>query len=125
MNFSRVIESMYVQDVVYWGNPQNNGFGTFSYDPPIALKCYWQEKEQILSNENEKAVISRAIVHLPQDVVLDGLLWLGKLDDLTTEEQNDPKSISGVVIIKRFEKTPLIRSTTVFLRKANVSPFLY
>jgi hypothetical protein len=125
MSIENKILSMCVQNCVYWGNPVNDGFGAYTFDDPIEIKCHWQDKEQIIGRDDEKIVTSRAIVFVTQDVVTEGLLWLGALKDLTITQQASPRTITGITIIKRFEKTPAMKSTTIFMRKAFVSPLLF
>lgn len=119
------LEQLYKQDIVYWGNPVNDGFGSFTFDDPIELKCRWSNKEQIVADNNGKSEIYRSIIFVPQDVDLDGLIWQGTLDDLTDTHEADPRNIAGIMIIKRFEKAPTIRSYNTFLRKAFLSPYMY
>lgn len=125
MSIVNTIEALCVQTAVYWANPVNNGFSQFTYDAPVEIKCRWEEKDQIVSQPDEKAVIYRSIIFLLIDVDVDGLLWLGSLDDLTTIQKADPLKIENIMIIKRFEKSPEIRKTDKFLRKAFLSPYMY
>lgn len=119
------IEQLYTETIVYWGNPTNDGFGAFTFDDPVEIKCRWENKEQIVSKADEKAVIFRSIIFVLQDVDTDGLIWRGSLDDLTDTQEADPRNISDIMIIKRFEKTPAIRAQNSYLRKAFLSPYMY
>ena len=125
MSITSAIARMCKQDAVYWGNPQNDGYSDFTYDAAVEIKCRWEDKEQIVSKGDEKAVIFRSIIFLLQDVDTDGLLWLGSVDDLTSDQKLNPKELSGIMVIKRFEKSPEIKSTDKFLRKAFLSPYMY
>jgi hypothetical protein len=118
------LERVCTQDAVYWGNPTDNGFGAKTFDPPIAIKCRWQDKVQLLGTPDQVTVISRATVVILQDLEEDGLLWLGSLSSLTPLQQSNPRTIDKMCIVKRFEKTPALQSTTVFLRKAFLTPWL-
>jgi hypothetical protein len=125
MGISAFLNRACNQTAVYWGNPVDNGNGGFTYDDPVEIKCHWEEKEQLLSQANSTPLISRSIVYLIQDVDVDGLLYLGELTDLDSAEEANPYAMeSGVCIIKRFEKTPAMGSTTEFVRKAFLTPWL-
>jgi hypothetical protein len=69
-------------------------------------------------------------VFVTQDVQEEGMLYLGTLDDLYdlyAESSgggiDDPMSIVGAYIIKRFQKTPTLDGSG-YLRKAYLTPSL-
>jgi len=124
MSIQSFIQSRCSQTAVYWANPTNDGFGHFTFDTPVEIDCRWQNRTQILSNSDGAAIISRAEVVVTQDLDEDGLLYLGSLTDLTTTQKANPRTVDTVAIIKRFEKTPALGSTTEFLRKAFLTPWL-
>ena len=116
------------QTAVYWGNPQEDGYGGKTWDDPVEIMCRWEEKTQFLGLIGEDGMgertISRALVYTLQDVEINGLLYLGTLDDLDSNQEDDPKSIEGICIVKRFEKTQALGSTSEFLRKVFLTPWL-
>ena len=114
---------------VYWGDPQSNGRGGYAYDDPIEVQCRWKDEQQLFGSADGLQLVSKAVVYLMEDVDMDGLLYLGTLDDLETLYDDskgdssgvwyDPKLIEeGICIIKKFSKVPALRSTTQFVRKA-------
>jgi len=111
------------QIAVYWGSPVNDGYGTFDYTSPEEIYCRWEDKTQILEERDGTQWVSRAEVYTLEDVDIDGLLYLGRLTDLDSDQEEDPKTIDSVWIIKRFEKTPVLGSTTKFVRKAYLTPW--
>jgi hypothetical protein len=54
-------------------------------------------------------------VYVDRDVVVGGILWLGTLEQLTS--QSEPFKNQGAAEIIRFDKTPNIRNTET-LREA-------
>jgi len=135
MGISNFIGRACTQTVVYWGNPRGDGYGGKIFDDPIELKppdngVRWEDKIQVVTEDNGVMYISRAVVFLIQDVDIEGCLYLGTLSDLDDYLESsagtyiDPADVDGVCIIKRFEKTPAIGSTTEFLRKAFLTPWL-
>jgi len=124
MSIESYIKSTCTQDAVYWGSPREDGFGGKTFGTPIDIKCRWQDIVQLLGTPDKESVISRATVVVLQDLEEDGLLWLGTLANLTLQQQNDPRTIEDICIVKRFAKLPAIRSTTVFLRKVYLTPWL-
>jgi hypothetical protein len=79
---------------------------------------------QIITDAKGTEMTSRALVFLTQDVDEEGMLFLGTLDDLDSADEENPMSVNEAYIIKRFQKTPALGSTTVFLRKAYLTPSL-
>lgn len=120
------------QTAVYWGNPQEDGYGGKTYDPPIEIACRWEDKTQVFNADDEKGskYISRAIIYTPQDLNFDGRIFLGTFLDLVDHLQSDgvtyenPINIDAAYIIKRTEKTPSLLSSSVFLYKTFLTPWL-
>lgn len=113
-----------MQKAVYWGNPRQDGFGHMTYDPPIEIDCHWEDREQLLSlNEGEK-IISRAMVYVPQTLAVNGLLYLGTLDDLTSAQEVEPHNIGKICVIKRFETYGGIVKPFSRIYKAFLTPWL-
>lgn len=135
MGIGSVITGNLKQTCVYWANPVEDGYGKQTFDDPVELACRWEDKQQIIGTITGNQIIgfqnmSRAIVYLGQDVDVDGMLMLGTLDDLTESsgdssgEYYDPQQRDDTYIIKRFEKTPALHSTTEFIRIAYLTPWL-
>ena len=122
------IESMIARNcssvAVYWGNPVNDGEGGFTFDDPVEIACRWEETIQVTTDNKGNEVTSRAVIYITQDVDEEGMLYLGTLDNLDSGQEEDPKTIQGAWIIKRFVKTPALNSSTAFLRKAYLTPSL-
>jgi hypothetical protein len=129
MGMEAFISSKCVQTAVYWGNPVNDGYGGHTFDDPVEIACRWEDKDQVVGTQvggevTGGVLLSRSIVFVTQDLDEEGYLYLGSLDDLSVEQQANPKLVETAYIIKRFEKTPALGSTTEFLRKAFLTPYL-
>jgi len=131
MSLMSIIESRYVQTAVYWANPVNDGYSNITFDKPVEIACRWEDKEQVLGTQvggevTGGVLLSRSIVFVKQDMQEEEYLFLGTLADLDLDSVGyiDPKEVDKAYVIKRFEKTPALGSTTVFLRKAFLTPFL-
>lgn len=107
------------QTAVYWGNPQDNGTGGYTWNDPVEISCRWSEKTEVLQRNNnpDEQFISNAQVFVDQDVEEKGLLYLGSLDDLNSDEETNPEGVVGVFRIVRFDKIPTIKGNR-YLRKA-------
>ena len=130
MSIEDNIKGMFTDKAVYWGNPQNDGEGGFTFNDPIELDCRWEDIEQVILDSKGASITSRGLVFLDQDVDIDGMLYLGTLADLHLDDSDDssaiwddPRSVEGTYFIKRFQKTPSLRGDG-FLRKAYLTPSL-
>jgi len=118
------------QTAVYWASPVNDGFGGFTFEDPVEIMCRWEDMHQVVTDDKGNEITSRALVFVLQDVDEEGYLYLGTLDSLYDDAESsagaidNPANIEGVYIIKRFQKTPVLGSTTEFLRKAYLTPSL-
>ena len=131
MGIQESIEDMCTEKAVYWGNPQNDGEGGFTFDDPIEIDCRWENVNQIVSDEKGAEITCRGLVYTTQDVQEEGYLYRGTLDDLYDSNASDssagevynPKTITGAWAIKRFQKIPSLDGEG-FLRKAFLTPSL-
>jgi hypothetical protein len=121
------IESMIARNcphtAVYWGNPQNNGSGGKTFDAPVEIACRWEDMHQVVSDAKGNEITSRALVFTTQDVVEEGMLYLGLLTSLTVAQKADPMTVDRAYVIKRFQKTPSLEGSA-YLRKAYLTPSL-
>lgn len=135
MGFEAFITRNLSQTAVYWGGPVQDGYGDFTYDDPVEISCRWEDKQQILGTITGNQIlgfqsVSRAVVYVDQDLDEDGMLMLGELTDIEDSEGDssgsyyDPRQLNNAYIIKRFEKTPVLGSSTEFLRRAFLTPYL-
>lgn len=116
MGIEKFIKSVCVQDAVYWSAPTPDGYGGYTFASPTAIKCRWDEKIELFTDAQGKEVTSKAIVLVTQDMQAEGYLYLGSLSELSPDQKTNPKLINGAYIIRRFDKTPMIKSTTEFVR---------
>jgi len=145
MGIETFIKQVCKQTAVYWGSPVSNGYGGYTYDDPVEIDCRWAKEQQLFESDNGIQLVSKAVVLLTEDVDMDGLLYLGTLDEMWASLAGDslpllnengnallaeddtpllaeneiPGSIEEeLAIIKKFTKVPALRSTTEFVRKA-------
>jgi len=126
MGIETFINQVCKQIAVYWGNPVADGYGGYSYDDPEEIYCRWSDEKQLFEADDGTQQVSKAILYLVEDVDMNGLLYLGELDDLDTSEEDsdgawhspETNIETGLCIIKKFTKVPALRSTTEFVRKA-------
>ncbi len=121
----KIVAKFCVETAVYWGNPQNDGYGGFTFDAPVEIPCRWENKMEMdigwLSTGFPGNVrLSKASVLLTQDLDLNGVLWRGTLDELNTiyDDVSDPKVIFGAYAIHRFDKIPMVFKNDEFVRTA-------
>lgn len=114
------------QTAVYWNKPTNDGYGGMTFDSayPMEIDCRWEDTTEAITMRGESRksveVVCKAVVYVTEDLEEEGWLFLGELTDLSSAEEDDPMSVDGAYQIKRFDKTPALGSTTVFIRKAYV-----
>lgn len=110
-----------VQTCVYWGNPVDDGYGSFTYDAPVERACRWEDKQELMLYVAGKEFTTNASVLVTEDVVNEGYMWLGTLAELNAIPNIDtskPITIPQAYIIRRFDKIPMVRKTDEFVRTA-------
>ena len=77
------------QNAIYWGTPVNDGYGAYTFNDPIEIKCRWEYKQELFISTNGVEQHSVAKVFVEQELEVEGYLMLGTLDDLDSVT-NDP-----------------------------------
>ena len=123
MGIDKFIKKVCVQTAVYWGSPTKDGYGTMTYDDPIEVQCRWAEKQSIVIGTDGKERVSKAEILVTEDLDIQGLLYLGYLTDIEDYYESngttiDLDSVDDVFEIIAFNKVPMIKSRTVYVRTA-------
>lgn len=106
------------QTAVYWGNPQNDGYGSYDFDDPVEIACRWDHMTQRITDDAGNEIVSKAEVLVLQDLDEGGMLYLGTLNELDSDTIDNPQEIKDVYPIQQFGKNPLFGSTDEFVRVA-------
>jgi len=117
MSIHAYIQRQCRHTAVYWGNPQSDGYGGYTYDDPVEISCFWMGESDVAKDEKGNEIVTKAKVYVLQDIDEQGYLWKGKLADLTATQKSDPKQVDEAMPIIRFIKTPSLRIDE-YIRKA-------
>ena len=120
----RFIESIAVQTAVYWGSPQNDGYGGKTYAAPVEIDVRWDEAIQEITapttdDGKVRVLISKAKIFVTEDVSEGGRIVLSTLDELNLDSDLQP-DLSTTHEIIRFTKVPMIKKTDEFVRLAYI-----
>lgn len=107
----------YPQVAVYWGNPQNDGYGGRTFDTAVEVRVRWEDKQEIYQDPEGRELRSVAVVYPQIDLDLGGFLYLGTLDESWLDSDPTPKEVPAAKEIKQWGKVPNLRGTK-FVRKA-------
>lgn len=108
---------MLKQDAVYWANPTDDGYGGKTFDSPVELKVRWETKQQLFVDAQGQERRSTAVVFSSAELDLDGYLFLGTLDDLSSAEEDDPTQVDGAFLIRAREGMTGTRGGNLWVRK--------
>jgi len=122
MGIENLIARRCTQTAVYWGNPQPDGYGGYTFDDPVEINCRWEDVTVMIADQtgaSKEEIEARSVVYVTEDLDIGGMLYLGTLDDLTSTEEASPINIErGVYVIRRFGKIPSLSGDNNYLRKA-------
>lgn len=116
MAIQAFIERICKQTAVYWGNPEDDGYGGKTYDDPVEVKVRWDEVFQTIKNSKGEEVEADAKVLTPIDLDLAGMLFLGELTDIDSGDLTTPVKVDGAYEILGREKVSMPLSLTDFVR---------
>lgn len=93
------------QKAVFWADSgATDGFGSTIYQTPAEINVRWKKVNELLIDEYGNEKTSNAIVYPDREISENEYLYLGTLDDLTTEQKADPKLLDSVFSVKKIEK---------------------
>lgn len=61
----------------YWSPGGNDGFGTISFNAPVAIKCRWQDTETLSRTPDGREIISSTVVYSDRELEKGGFLVEG------------------------------------------------
>ena len=105
------INRRYKVPATYWAKTGDSGFGSPTLSAPVAISCYWVDKQEEYYDNAGDVKISQSVVHTKVDVTIGGYLALGNY------VETDPNDVAGAYEIKAFHKIPDIHNTE-YVRKA-------
>ena len=100
------------QDATYWADPQPDGEGGWTFDPPVAIEVRWVDGNTLVINSEGQEVTSSATVYVGQDMAVGEYLAEGIHADL------NPAQVAGARKIISFNKDPNLRATKTVRRAA-------
>uniref|UniRef100_A0A6M3IQQ1 Uncharacterized protein n=1 Tax=viral metagenome TaxID=1070528 RepID=A0A6M3IQQ1_9ZZZZ len=110
--------SMLSQTAVYWGAPQPDGGGGYTFADAVEISCRWEDTSEMTRRaDTGEETVASAVVYVNQDLAIGGFLYLGTLDDLDSGETVDPLTVAGAQEIMKLDKVPGRRADT-FVREA-------
>ena len=133
MGIDTFIESKLTDIAVYWGNPQDDGQGGKTFDPPVEISCRWKDIQQIMGllgdDDKGERLISRATVIVSMDLDYNGMLCHTTLDALYDSAESsgaeiDPMTLENAYLIKRLQKVPSLNNKNICYRKVFLTPWI-
>lgn len=97
------------QTATYWAPSTRDGAGKITFGAPVSVTCRWADATELFIDRQGKEVRSNAVVHVDQDLSLDGFLALGASVSATPTD--------GALPIRKLAKTPGL-DAEMFVRKA-------
>lgn len=101
------------QYAVYWGPTGETGdAGQELYNDPIEIRCRWDDRPTAFIDSMGNEAVSKAEVMVDRDLTILGILWQGRLSQVTSE--TDPFLNSNAWRIRQFGKTPDTKTKKFF-----------
>lgn len=95
----------YLRDTaVLWGLSGRNAYGELTFTAAVEIPVRWEDRNESFTSKDGKVLTSRAVIHVNQDIIPDGFMYLGGLTDLSTEQKANPKLVNSAYSVKAFIK---------------------
>lgn len=124
MSAPHFIRSYLHQIMVYWGNPQSDGEGGYTFDDPVEIRGRCEFRTEVVRTEQGEEEVSRARVYLEDKVDQGGYLYLGTLEDSNIGDDMHPISTEGSMRILSLDEIPRLHGPGI-LYKAFVNSNKY
>lgn len=112
-SIEKMIKRNCKQMAVYWAPAGKDVYGGISFNNPVEVKCRWEDKQQLVKDNDGNEILSNAQVFVLKDLQEQGYLFLGRLTDLTN---TDPREVNEAWEIKKKDKSPAMDSVRKFVK---------
>jgi hypothetical protein len=106
-DFHNFLKRICTQTAVYWERTGSNGKGGALYADPIEIRCRWSDEEEIITADRGRELVSNSQIMVLQDLADHSMVKLCTLNDLDSDELDDPGKAKARRILK-FKKIPSI-----------------
>lgn len=116
----RIIKKALKQTCVYWPPVGSGDDSQQTFGDPVEMKCRWTDHVEMIPDRSGQTWLSKAKVMTEIDVLVGGILWLGRLVELTDIQDpfaNGTSVTAPAWQIMRFDKIPTLDAKK-FLRLA-------
>ena len=87
----------------YWPIKADDGFGGQTFDEPITLDVRWQDRRELIRDDEGREKVSRHVVYLVEgeaSIVEGG--WMARGDKTATA---DPRQAGGAAVVQQVEQS--------------------
>lgn len=99
------------QDAVYWPPAGDGEDGKPTFGEAVPIKCRWVESMGQTIKVANRDIDSKANVNPDRDLEVGGILYKGKMSDLTPAQLADPFTFFQGWEIKTFTTVPNLKAT--------------
>jgi len=109
-----LLQRLFTQTIVLWATPVNNGYNTMTFAAPTEIKGRWEDKLDLIVNNNRETQESKAHLYTLADVQKENWVYLGELTDLTEAQLANPKLIDGAYLVMQIETFVNLKGVTIY-----------
>lgn len=91
---SNILPGLLNQRCVYWPVGNTDRYGNTGYGEPEELVCQWTDTTRTIQAPDGTNRQITATVYLSVEVVKDGYLWLGRIEDAPSTPPTDQQIVS-------------------------------
>lgn len=89
---------------VYWEPSGLDNYGMKTYSSPVEVKTRWEVGMQEVKRADGQIEVSTAVVYVLQSMKIGGYIWKGRLEDLTSDQKSNPKTVENVCEILEYNE---------------------
>ena len=104
-----IITKSQKQHLVYWAYSGSDVYGQPAYSAAVQMTCRWDDAVKQIFNAEGSPVFSSVELITQRRIEPKGMVWLGKLTDVT--DANIPRNNSKVREVIMASSTPNLRNT--------------
>lgn len=118
----KILTSTLNSFAVYWPPLPEDQYGQPRYDTPVEVACRWEDRQDQYVDARGQVQVSNAVVKVQTTLATKGVLWHGRLADITGSGPFDNVNafaIDGIASVPTFNGTQA--DITIFLRGKGTS----
>lgn len=107
--------NMFNQNILIWGNPVPDGYGTYTFDTPTSRKVRWEDKIEVIKDADGQERVSESRIYSDEEFTNGNWVLQGILSDLDSEDDSPRDTEDAYEILSTGAVTDIKNKNTLYM----------